>query len=91
MDRSTIEEILNDIILTRSHYGAACDHLRDFTHKQCETCELVFDHVHIYTGLEHIAKLLGLEITEEYKNDERTDYTLVYKGVKFLQIGHDKY
>lgn len=43
--------------------------------------------IHIYKGIEIVADVMGLKLTERKFNDKRMDYFFMYSNIEFFQIG----
>lgn len=62
--------------------------LKDYSEDVCFCESYRGNEVHIYSGLEYIAEMLGIELiyTDRHDDDYPFEVSFVYKGVKFFQL-----
>ena len=86
-----------DRIFRHHNYGLVWgdfdEHKGDYQH-EVEICGMTCDstkELHIYSGIDLLAKLLGEELTERkytYEGQTRIEYSIPYKGRRLFQLAH---
>lgn len=62
----------------------------EYFNKNVQAIMYISDEIHIYVGIESIAKIMGVKLHSVEWEYEKIKYYFKYSGVKFFQIGNSK-
>lgn len=88
MDKERVKQWLDNLVLSRKIYLEN----EDLTDEICVCTGTLDDGIHIHSGINEIADVMGLELKEKIFKDDDYPYTyyFIYDGVKFFQISNRK-
>lgn len=86
MEYTEIKEWLDKLVANVKEANSLCEF-----NEQIFTCHQTRQ-VHLFTGIDIVADVMGLELKEVGRCDEqyRYKYFFMYKGIKFMQIEEER-